>query len=859
MFFKHSDFIGPADRISPDKVDSTLHRRHRNLTSHRPTRATFVALTGLLISGLMLITLLTASATAFAQSANQVGFWWKPTESGWGLSVQQQGTRTFAIWYTFSDQSVPVWHTLDCAFAGNVCAGDLTSGTGLPFAQIITSANPVITKSGIGSLTLTSANRMNLTYTIGSVTQTKSDLEPFNFSGNANAPICTLQGASRASATNYTDLWWGGASAGGWGVQISHQGNQIFFGWYAYDDQGRASWLTGLGTQDNANPARFTGSVSKVNTGVPFSQISGPNLTAAVAIGTFSINFANGETGTFSYSIPNANRSLPLSRFAAAGGNTNLCVVSSTATPAKSAEASRFLAQATFGPRMADIDALAASTPDAWLNNQFLKPQTLHLPNTVAYLATLPADMQNGQTSFNWSLWKNFVTGDDQLRQRMAFALSEIFVISLDSSLSFAYPRGTAQYMDTLGNKAFGNYRDLLEAVTYSPMMGRYLATLGSAKENLATGSTPDENYAREVMQLFTIGLYQLNLDGSNRLDGNGKPIETYSNADVSGLAKVFTGISWAGPDTSNTRFYGGSADPDRQIKPMQAYDQYHSTSQKQFLGLTIPAQAVATTNADVRIALDTLFNYPNVGPFFGKQLIQRLVTANPSPGYVTRVASVFNNNGAGVRGDMKAVIKAVLLDTEARDLANVTARSGKLREPVVRLVQWMRAFNARSNDGRFLLSTTSDPAAQLGQSPLRSPSVFNFFRPGYIPPNSKSGAVGLVSPEAQITSETSVAGYLNYMRSNISSGIGTSTNSIRDIQPDYSAEIALATDPDKLVDRVNLLLAAGRLSTTARNQIRDAVASVTIGTANPDADKKNRVYLAIYLTMAAPEYILQN
>ena len=451
------------------------------------------------------------------------------------------------------------------------------------------------------------------------------------------------------------------------------------------------------------------------------------------------------------------------------------------------------------------------------------------------------------------------MTGEDQLRQRMAFTLSEIFVISLDSSLSFPYPRGTAQYMDTLGDKAFGNYRDLLEAVTYSPMMGRYLSSLGSAKENLTTGSTPDENFAREVMQLFTIGLYQLNLDGSNRLDGNGKPIETYSNADVAGLAKTFTGISWSGPDTSNTRFYGGNADPDRQIKSMQAYDQYHSISQKQFLGVTIPAQTVAATNADVRIALDTLFNHPNVGPFFTKQLIQRLVTANPSPSYVARVASVFNNNGAGVRGDLKAVIKAVLLDPQARDLANVTARSGKLREQVVRLVQWMRAFNARSSDGRFLLSTTSDPAAQLGQSPLRSPSVFNFFRPGYIPPNSKAGAVGLVSPEAQITSETSVAGYLNYMRSNISSGIGTSTNGIRDIQPDYSAEIALATDPDKLVDRVNLLLAAGRLSTTARNQIRDAVASVVIGTSNPDGDKKNRVYLAVYLTMAAPEYILQN
>ncbi len=853
MIFKHSDFIGLADRLCTSGKKSNSH-------THRITfRSARVVLSELLLSCLLLILLLSASANAFAQSTNQVGFWWKPTESGWGLSIQQQGTRTFAIWYTFSDQSVPIWHTLDCAFAGNICAGDLSSGTGLPFSQIVTSANSVITKSGTGSLTLTSANRLNLTYTIGSVTQTKSALEPFNFGGDASAPICTLQAASRATATNYTDLWWGGASAAGWGLQISHQGNQIFFGWYAYDDQGRASWLTGLGTQDTSNPTRFTGSVSRASSGLPFSQISGPNPAAPIAIGTFTLNFANGETGTFSYSIPNATRSLPLSRFAVAGGNTNLCVVGSTATPAKAAEASRFLAQATFGPRMVDIDALAASTPDAWLNSQFSKPQTLHLPNTVAYLATLPADMQNGQTSFNWSLWKNFATGDDQLRQRMAFALSEIFVISLDSSLSFPYPRGTAQYMDTLGDKAFGNYRDLLEAVTYSPMMGRYLATLGSAKENLATGSTPDENYAREVMQLFTIGLYQLNLDGSNRLDGNGKPIETYSNADVSGLAKVFTGISWAGPDTSNTRFYGGNADPDRQIKPMQAYEQFHSISQKQFLGATIPAQSAAATNADVRIALDTLFNHPNVAPFFGKQLIQRLVTANPSAGYVTRVASVFNNNGAGVRGDMKAVIKAVLLDAEARDLANVTARSGKLREPVVRLVQWMRAFNARSNDGRFLLSTTSDPAAQLSQSPMRSPSVFNFFRPGYIPPNSKSGAIGLVSPEAQITSETSVAGYLNYMRNNISSGVGTSMNGVRDIQPDYSAEIALATDPDKLVDRVNLLLAAGRLSTAVRNQIRDAVASVVIGTSNPEGDKKNRVYLAVYLTMAAPEYILQN
>ncbi len=813
----------------------------------------------------LLFTSVLASTNSYAQSANQVGFWWKPTESGWGLSIQQQGARTFAIWYTYSDQGVPIWHTLDCAFTGTVCAGDLVSATGLPFAQITGSANPVTAKSGTGSLTLTSANRMNLSYTIGTVTQTKSDLEPFNFGGASGVPLCTLQSASRTSAANYTDLWWGGAATSGWGVQISHQGNQIFFGWYGYDDQGKASWLTGLGTQDTTNPARFSGSVSKVNTGIPFSQINGPNTTAAAPIGTFTMNFSNGENGSFTYTIPGAaNRTLNLTRFAIAGGNTNLCVVGGTGTPAKSAEASRFLAQATFGPRMAEIDALAASTPDAWLNEQFAKPQTLHLPQTSAYLSTLTPDLRRGQTGFVWSIWRNFSSGEDQLRQRVAFALSEMMVISLSSNLSFSYPYGPAQYLDTLGANAFGNYRKLLDDVTYSPMMGNYLTHIRNRKENILTGAVPDENYAREVMQLMTIGLYQLNLDGTQKLDGAGKPIETYSNADISGLAKVFTGLSWAGPDTSDARFRGGGGTPDvpdHQIKPMQAYDQFHSTSLKQFLGVTIPATTVATTNADIKFALDTLFNHPNVGPFFSKQLIQRLVTSNPSPAYVSRVASAFNNNGAGVRGDMKAVIKAVLLDPEART-ANVSNTSGKLREPVVRFVHWMRSFNTRSQNGQYLFGSTSDPSTSLAQSPMNAPSVFNFFRPGFIPPNSKMGAQGLVSPEAQITSETSVAGYLNFMRNTIQNGVGTlQANSTRDIIPDYTQEIALANDADKLIDRVALLLTADTLSANTRTQIRTAINSVPIRTAATDADtdRRNRVYLAIYLTMASPDYILQN
>ncbi|MCY7389618.1 MAG: DUF1800 domain-containing protein [Burkholderiales bacterium] len=614
--------------------------------------------------------------------------------------------------------------------------------------------------------------------------------------------------------------------------------------------------------QDNANAKRFTGAIYQVSSGAPYPQINGPIAPGAnPPVGTFEFNFTNGEAGVFTYSLPQlslVNRTLQLERFAVAGGAVNVCAATKT-SGLTAQEASRFLAQATFGPKIAEIDALTASGYDAWINAQFAKPQSLHLPPVTAYLNTLDPAARTGQTSFQWSIWKNFSSSDDALRQRVAFALSEIFVVSLSSNIAFSYPRGPAQYLDTLGVHAFGNYRNLLEAVTYSPMMGLYLSHLRNQKENLSTGTVPDENYAREVMQLMSIGLYQLNLDGTVKLNQVGNPIETYSNADVSGMGKVMTGLSWAGPDTSNNRFGGGglATEPDREIKPMQAYDQYHSISQKQFLGVTIPAQTLAATNNDIRLALDTLFNHPNVGPFIGKQLIQRLVSSNPSPAYVSRVATVFNNNGSGVRGDMKAVIRAVLLDSEARAVA--VGNNGKLREPVVRFLQWMRAFNATSRDGRFLLGTTSDPASQLGQTPMYSPSVFNFFRPGYIPPNSKVGTAGLVAPEAQITNETSVAGYLNYMRGVITSGIGTTTNGVRDIQADYGVELALAANPDGLIDRVALLLTGGNLSATTRASVRAAITSVNIGTTTAATDQRNRVNLAVFLVMASPEYIFQN
>ncbi|MFZ6678014.1 DUF1800 family protein [Undibacterium sp. Tian12W] len=527
-----------------------------------------------------------------------------------------------------------------------------------------------------------------------------------------------------------------------------------------------------------------------------------------------------------------------------------------TANAPTPAQASRFLAQASFGANNSDINNLTNSSYSAWIDKQLSMPQKLHR----SYMDAQAAGFINGlsdlsQNNFFESFWQQAIKGDDQLRQRVTFALSQIFVVSFQDSNVSNYPRGVAGYYDTLGANAFGNFRNLLESVSLHPMMGNYLTSLRNQKESGT--QVPDENYAREVMQLFTIGLYQLNQDGTYVMNG-GKPVETYSSTDIQGLAKVFTGWSWAGPDKSDNRFFGGNADANRDWLPMQSYPKYHSVSAKTFLGVTIPAQSPANPEASLKTALDTLFNHPNVGPFIGKQLIQRLVTSNPSPQYISRVAAAFNNNGSGTRGDMRAVIKAILLDNEARnDTTLAFANTGKLREPVLRLANWMRAFNVSSTSGRFLMTSMDDPLSGLSETPMRSPTVFNFYRPGYVPPNSGIASAGLVSPEMQITGETSVVGYLNFMRDVIPNGTGSS----RDVKADYSSLINLAATPDQLLDQLNLTLMSNQMSSNLRSQILTAVNSVTIptnNTANADAAKKNRVYLSIFLTMASPEYLVQ-
>jgi uncharacterized protein (DUF1800 family) len=543
------------------------------------------------------------------------------------------------------------------------------------------------------------------------------------------------------------------------------------------------------------------------------------------------------------------------------------------AKPASTAEAAGFLTQASFGPTEADIARLSTLGYGAWIDEQLAKPAHSHAATWDARDAAakaLNATSSAGQDGVTNSFWQAAVTGEDQLRQRVAFALSQILVISMAGSSVGDSPRAVASYLDLLADKGLGNYRDLLEAVSLHPMMGTYLSHLRNQKADPRTGRVPDENYAREVMQLFSVGLVELDTDGTPRTDSTGKALETYTPADVAGLARVFTGWSWDCPDgPDNSCFFGGSvggnAYADRTSRPMLGYAQFHSTEEKKFLGVTLAAQTRADPYASLKTGLDTLFNHPNVGPFIGRQLIQRLVTSNPSPAYVRTVAQTFNDNGAGVRGDMKAVIKAVLLHPEARKASDT---AGKLREPVLRLTAYLRAFPHHSDTGTWNIGPTDDAGTALAQSAMRSPSVFNFYRPGYVPPGTQAAARGLAVPELQIAHETSAAGYVNYMRDAVGFGVGRSSSvsgsNRRDVQPDFTAELALAEQPEALVERVNARLLAGAMPAALKSEIVGAVQSIVIPAPTSSnatqvaTAKRNRVNAAIFLALVSPEFLVQ-
>ena len=379
-------------------------------------------------------------------------------------------------------------------------------------------------------------------------------------------------------------------------------------------------------------------------------------------------------------------------------------------------------------------------------------------------------------------------------------------------------------------------------------------------------------------MQLFTIGLEQLNLDGTPKKDAQGRPIPTYSNNDVIGLARVFTGWSWNGGRLTHECFfragYCAENTNERETRPMVAYDQYHSTLEKRFLGTTI-AEGQSRTTADLKVALDTLFNHPNVGPFIGRQLIQRLVTSNPSPAYVRRVASAFNNNGQGVRGDMKAVIRAVLLDEEARgDNARKQPSFGRIREPVLRFTHLMRALEASSRTGYWGIGRTDVPG-NLNQTAMRAPSVFNFYRPGYSPAGTPVARAGLVAPEMQILQESSVAGYADYLDRFVGGtsiyivGLGDmiphpdgerhSGGRAREIKFNIEPLIAKAKDVNQLLDEINVLFLNGQMQSDTRAIIHRAVSEAVPKRNNDDMRRvyRERVSLALYLALLSTDYLV--
>ena len=537
--------------------------------------------------------------------------------------------------------------------------------------------------------------------------------------------------------------------------------------------------------------------------------------------------------------------------------------------PKTDAEAARFILQVSLSVSDAEISNIKSIGFDPWLTSQMDAPVT---QTGVAWLSSRGYDQVTAENYFDneypgdYMAWNQLMSTENGVRKRVALALSEFFVVSL-TGLDFSWrSQALAFYWDQLNGNAFGNYRKLLEDITLNPAMGYFLSTRGNRKEDTRTGRQPDENYGREVMQLLTIGLYQLNNDGTNKLDASGKPIETYNNSDVSNLARVFTGYDW--DFTGNVRT-PSTNDPNRMINSVKytltpmtldntkwEYPQgssQHSTLEAKFLGTTIAANTDGVTA--LKTALDALFNHSNVGPFFARQMIQRLVTSNPSPAYVDRVAKKFNDNGSGTRGDLRTVFKAILMDDEALNASGLTSATfGRVREPMVRLAQWGRTFGATSTSGNWKIGNLLDQASQIGQSPFRSPSVFNFFRPGYVPANTAIATNGLVAPEFQLVNETSTPGYVNFMGYAISSNDGIYS----DVKAQYTSEIAIAHDAAALIDRLCLLLAANQISDATKATIRAAVDAIAVTQTSTNAEKLRRIHTAVLLVMASPDYLVQ-
>jgi len=502
-------------------------------------------------------------------------------------------------------------------------------------------------------------------------------------------------------------------------------------------------------------------------------------------------------------------------------------------TPMSENDVHRLLNQATYGPTLADMNALEGTQVEDWIDAQMQLP--------ASYLTT---GLENGDAG-QWNeyvnaWWINTIEAPDQLRQRVTFALSQLFVISGQSGFS-EEQYGIANYYDILMNHAFGNFRELLEDVTLSPIMGEYLSMKGNRKPDPEENLRSDENYAREIMQLFTIGLEQLNPDGTVKRDAGGVALPTYNQADIESYARVFTGWHYANVDSfqwPTVKDY---------ITPMQSYPEYHDTDEKTLLnGVVVPAGQ--TPEQDLAMALDSLFNHPNVGPFISKQLIQRLITSNPSPGYVRDVAAVFDNNSEGIRGSLSSTIKAILMHEEARNGATLNPTTfGKVKEPLLRVTNVWRAFPPKDIPNGFNYGWVHN---ELRQSPLNSPTVFNFFRPDYRQPGALN-MQDLAAPELQIIDESGIITLTNRLVANtLWSNNFTSDSDSESIVINIDHEMELEPDPERLVDHLDRILLGGTMSSELR--------TITLKLINDTNRASNKVVDSIFLIASSPEAAIQ-
>ena len=516
-----------------------------------------------------------------------------------------------------------------------------------------------------------------------------------------------------------------------------------------------------------------------------------------------------------------------------------------TDLPGNDAEAARFLTQATYGPTLAEIARLRAIGYSEWFRQEFNKPATSARTYMELVNANRIADGQSG-VSHNNRLDRWFHTaaiGSDQLRQRTAFALSQILVISDQNSTLSGEPIQVSEYWDILARNAFGNYRDVLDEVTWNPSMGKYLSHFRNRKASPDGLRQPDENYAREVMQLFTIGLIERNLDFSPILSG-GQPIPTYNQSVVTNYAKVFTGFNYNNATTisNGTNTY----------LRMTCIQGEHDTTAKTVIGgTTIPAGQ--NCPVDVDDGIDLLFAHPNAAPFISRQLIQRFVSSSPSPAYIQRVAEKFQDNGYGERGDLGAVIMQVLLDPEARSAP--TANSGKPREPLLKLTAMWRAWDAQmpaaDSYANIAMGMTS-PTGTFGQRPLGADTVFNFFEPDYQQPGIIAVA-GLFSPEFQTLNESTLTSSSNsYYTYSWNSYVGMSSPPNNRPLLNLAPLVGLASNPAAMVDEINKRMLYGSMSSGMRATLLNMLTFMDGATA---IDKARTL---VYVTALSPEYAVQ-